>query len=134
MAQVSDIGQFNLSTFITGVQGTLGSGYDITKNPLSAIVKQVVISSSYTPEKAYTGAQLEQRFKDKKPNKLLTIIRPAARIETQFGNFDFEPYGKNEADVWKANVVQLVLYAASGVILYSIGMFVWGRHVGRKGG
>jgi hypothetical protein len=134
MAHVSELGQLDLNSIIRGVQGTLGSGYDITKNPLSAVVKRVVISSSYTPEKVYTGAQLEQRFKDNKPNKLLTIIRPAARIETQFGNFDFEPYGKNEVGVWKANVVQLALYAASGVILYSIGMFVWGRHVGRKGG
>lgn len=135
MAQISELSQFpDLNTIIRGVQGTIGSGYDITKNPLSAVVKRVVISSSYTPEKVYTGAQLEQRFKEKKPNKLLTIIRPTARIETQFGNFDFEPYGKNEVGIWKANVTQLALYISSAVILYSLGIFVWGRHVGRKGG
>jgi len=135
VAHVSELSQLpDLNTVIRGVQGTLGSGYDITKNPLSAVVKRVIISSSYTPEKSYTGVQLEQRFKEKQPNKLLSIIRPTARIETQFGNFDFEPYGKNEVGIWKANVTQLALYVASGVLLYSVAIFVWGRQVGRKGG
>lgn len=134
MAQVSELGQFDLNTIIRGVQGTLGSGYDITKNPLSAVVKRVVISSNYTPEKAYTGAQLEQKLFRDKPNKLLTLIRPTAQIETQFGNFEFAPYGKSDVGVWQANVVQAVLFTASGVLLYSLGIFVWGRHVGRKGG
>jgi hypothetical protein len=134
MAQVAELGQLDLNSIIRGVQGTLSSGYDVTKNPLAAIVNKVTVFSNYSPETSYTGAQLEQRFKEKKPSKLMTALKPSVIIDTKFGAFEFAPYGRGDPSIWKARVAQIGLFAASGLILYGVGMFVWGRSVGRKGG
>ena len=134
MAQVSELSQLDLNSIITGIQGTLSSGYDVTKNPLSAVVNTVTVSSNYSPETVYTGPQLEQKFKEKAPSKTMALLKPTAVIDTKFGKFEFAPYGRSDPSIWKARVAQIGLFAASGLILYGVGMFVWGRSVGRKGG
>lgn len=141
MSQVSDLGQFDFNKLVQGatnlVQGAstmLQSGVDVTKNPLAAAVKSVTFYTNYSPEKTYTGQQLDEIYKDPTPNPYLALIKPTIVLDTAFGKKVLAPYGRAEVGIWKANVAQAAIMAASVSLLVGVGIFVWGRSVGRKGG
>lgn len=140
MAQVSDVG-FDLNTFAQGVQSfaqtasnVIQTGANIIANPLTAAVKSVTFYTNYSPEQTYTGQQLDEIYKDPTPNPYLSIIKPTIILDTVVGKRTIAPYGKAEVGVWKANVAQAALLTASVSLLVGVGIFVWGRSVGRKGG
>lgn len=142
MAQVSDIGQFDFNKFLTSieegasvVQDTAQSAEKFVKDPLAASVKSLTFSTNYSPEKKLTGQQLSAKFKEKTPNPLLKLLQPTLVIETTLGSSTtIAPYGKADTGIWKARVVQALLLPASVLLLAGVGIYVWGRSVGRKGG
>lgn len=141
MAQVADVGQLNFNTFTQGaqnfvqnIQNAAQQGVALVNDPLAAAVKSITFSTNFSPETTYTGRELSDIYRDPTPNPYLKFIKPSIIIETPLGRRVIAPYGKPDPSMWKANVAQVVLMTASVSLLVGIGIFVWGRHVGRKGG
>lgn len=141
MAQVSDIGQLDLSTFAQGIQSfaqgaqnLIQTGANAVQDPLAAALKSVTFYTNYSPEKTYTGAQLSQMMRDPSPSVYGKLIQPTIVLDTAFGQKILAPYGKADVGIWKAKVAQAVLLTGSVLLLGGVGVYVWGRSVGRRGG
>lgn len=148
MPQVSELGQFDFNAFLqtardvvaTGVntakdvQSAIQTGAAIAKDPLGTTIKSVTFSTNFSPETTYTGQELSDIYRDPTPNAYLSFIKPTIKLDTILGERTIAPYGTADTGMWKANVAQVLILTASLGLLYSVGLYVWGRSVGRRGG
>jgi hypothetical protein len=93
-------------------------------------VKSLSFTSNFTPPMAWSGADLAA---DSPPNAYLKLIQPTIVVDTVLGRKVIAPYGVAEGDVWRANLVQLGLFAAGTVSLVGVLAYVVGRSRGRRG-
>lgn len=154
MAQVSELGQLDFDAIVRGaqsivqtaqgavqkgmqtardVQDVIQTGAAIAKDPLGTTIKSVTFATDYSPETSYTGQQLSDMYRDPTKNAYLSIIKPTITLDTILGKRTIAPYGLADTSAWKANVAKVAILTASVGLLYSIGIFAWGRSVGRKG-
>lgn len=127
MTHCAELGQLDLNKLIQGA-GQLVQG----QVPASAI-NSVTFWTNYSPKVTYTGAQLDAMYKDPTPNPYMKLLQPTVMVDSAFGVKTIAPYGKADEGIWKANVAQAAVMAASVSLLAGTLIWVWGRSVGRKG-
>ena len=72
----------------------------------------------FSPEKTYTGKQLQAMYRDDTPNPYMKFIQPVVVLDTAFGKQVFAPYGAPGADEWQQNLKELgITVVATGLML-----------------
>lgn len=134
MTRLSSVGQFDFNQFVQTAQNVVQTGINVANDPLAAAVRSVTFFTNYSPVQTYTGQQLSEIYRDPTPNRYLSIIQPTISVDTPLGRRTIAPYGVANVANWKSNVAQVALLVGGAALLTGVGIFVWGRSVGRKGG
>ena len=126
-----DLGQFDLTSLLPEQwRQTVQDTVNVVNNPLTAI-KSVSFWSAYTPEKTYTGAQLDSMYKDPTPNPYLKVLQPVVVLDTVVGKKTIAPYGMPDPGAWEHNIKQVAAAGLTALIAGTAGLLMLGIAMGQ---
>lgn len=129
--RTKDLGQFDLTSFLPGpLRQTVQDAVSVANNPLTAI-KSVSFWSAYTPENTYTGAQLDEMYKDPTPNPYLKVLQPVVVLDTVVGKKVLAPYGLPDPNAWEHNIKQVAAAGLTALIVGTAGLLALGIALGQ---
>lgn len=133
MTRCRELGQLNwenIAKTVTGaatvVQNVASSGEDLLTNPLAAAIKSVSFRTRYSPEKTYTGKQLQAMYRDDTPNPYLKFLQPTIVLDTAFGRQVMAPYGEAPPNEWEKNLRELAITGGAITLTLAGGFMLLG--------
>ena len=122
MTRLSHVGQFDLTTLLPApLRQTVQDVSNVARNPITGAVKSVGFWSAYTPPVSYTGAQLDEMYRDPTPNPYMQLLQPVVVLDTVIGKKVLAPYGIPSQEAWRDNAKKL---ATGGLIAMGVGTTV----------
>lgn len=126
---ISELGQLNWDTITKAATVAAGTAQVVAAgdNALATAIKSVSFRTRYSPEKTYTGQQLQEMYRDPTPNPYLKFLQPVVTLDTILGKQIIAPYGEPSPTEWKKNTQELAVTAlavggtvAGGILLLGI--------------
>lgn len=135
MTRCDDLGQFDLTSLVSllplPLRDTANDALAIAKNPITGAVKSVEFWSAYSPKVSYSGAELDDIYRDPTPNPYLKFVQPVIVIDSVLGKRTIAPYGVPDPNAWRENTKRAGTAIGSAVFFGGAIVFLLGAAAGR---